>query len=112
MANLSSTIRYGLLILIAFSAFELPLLQAKEITVEILKKQFIPAEITVEKGDTVIWINKEKRQYHNVWFKQLNKEEPQYIFPAETYTKTFNQVGNYPYECGPHPIMKGNVLVK
>jgi len=84
---------------------------AKEIVVEIFKKQFIPAEITVEQGDTVIWQNIEKRQYHNVWFKQLVKEEPKYIFPGESYQRTFNEAGEFPYECGPHPKMTGTVKV-
>ena len=34
---------------------------AREVVVEIFKKQFIPAEITVMQGDTVIWQNVEKR---------------------------------------------------
>ena len=50
---------------------------AKEVVVEIYKKKFIPAEITINVGDTVVWKNMEKRQYHNVWFKQLQKEEPE-----------------------------------
>ena len=41
---------------------------AKEIVVEIFKKQLIPAQITIEQGDIVIWTNIEKRQYYNVWF--------------------------------------------
>jgi len=86
-------------------------LNAKEIVVEIFKKQFIPAEITVELGDTVIWQNIEKRQYHNVWFKQLVKEEPDYIFPGESYQRTFTEQGEFPYECGPHPKMTGMVKV-
>lgn len=86
-------------------------LQAKEVVVEIYKMQFTPSHITVTQGDTVKWVNVEKRQYHNVWFKQLDKEEPQYIFPDETYTKTFNDTGEFPYECGPHPKMQGVVSV-
>jgi len=84
---------------------------AKEIVVEIYKKKFIPAEITIEQGDTVIWKNIEKRQYHNVWFKQFDKEEPDYLFPDDTYQKTFNKKGQFPYECGPHPKMTGMVTV-
>jgi len=84
---------------------------AKEVVVEIFKKQFIPAEITIEQGDTVIWQNVEKRQYHNVWFKQWLKEEPDYIFPGESYQRTFNEAGEFPYECGPHPKMIGTVKV-
>jgi len=91
--------------LISFSTF------SKEVIVEIYKKKFIPAKITVAKGDTVIWKNIEKRQYHNVWFKQLIKEEPEYIFPGESYQMTFNDEGEFSYLCGPHPKMVGTVIV-
>lgn len=84
---------------------------AKEVVVEIYKKKFIPAEVTIEQGDTVIWKNIEKRQYHNVWFKALDKEEPDYFFPDETYQKQFSEQGMFDYECGPHPKMKGKVTV-
>lgn len=87
------------------------ILFSKEIVVEIYKKQYIPAEVTIEAGDTVIWKNIEKRQYHNVWFKQLDKEEPDYFFPDETYQRSFEQAGEFSYECGPHPMMKGRVIV-
>ena len=84
---------------------------SKEVVVEIYKMKFIPAEITIEQGDTVIWKNIEKRQYHSVWFKQLQKEEPDYFFPDETYQRSFDKTGDFPYECGPHPRMKGKVIV-
>lgn len=84
---------------------------AKEVIVEIYKKKFTPAIITIAQGDTVIWKNIEKRQYHNVWFKQFDKEEPDYLFPDETYQRTFNNVGEFNYLCGPHPKMIGKVIV-
>ncbi len=84
---------------------------AKEHIVEVYKKKYIPAEITIELGDTVLWKNIEKRQYHNVWFKQLDKEEPDYFFPDESYQRSFDKIGGFPYECGPHPKMKGKVIV-
>jgi plastocyanin len=84
---------------------------SKEVVVEIYKKKFIPSHITINVGDTVIWKNIEKRQYHNVWFKQLVKEEPDYFFPDETYQRSFESAGEFPYECGPHPKMKGRVTV-
>lgn len=86
-------------------------LAAKEVIVEIFKKQFTPAQITIESGDTVIWKNIEKRQYHSVWFKQLQVEEPDYFFPDESYQRTFDKEGVFPYECGPHPDMTGIVTV-
>lgn len=96
---------------ISLSVFSANLL-AKDVVVEIYKKKFIPATITVAPGDRVIWKNIEKRQYHNVWFKQFVKEEPDYLFPGESYEYVFDNVGEFPYECGPHPKMTGVVIVQ
>ncbi len=79
--------------------------------VHIQKYTFIPDEITIKVGDTVRWVNIEKRQYHSVWFKALGEEEPQYFFPDEHYERTFDKVGDYPYRCGPHKEMHGVVHV-
>ena len=84
---------------------------AEEHQVVIKKFKFIPAEITVKAGDSITWLNQEKRQYHSVWFEQSGDPEPDYIFPDETYTKTFNEAGEFPYRCGPHPKMTGIVHV-
>ena len=80
--------------------------------VEILKFKFIPQEITIKAGTTVRWTNKEKRQYHSVWFEQAGDPEPKYFFPGETFERTFDQPGVYPYRCGPHPKMTGTVVVE
>ena len=96
--------------LIALGLFSLQM-NAETIEVQIYKKQFIPAQISINKGDTVRWINKEKRQYHNVWFEASGEEEPQYFFPDETYEKTFSDSGVFDYRCGPHPKMIGRVSV-
>jgi plastocyanin len=86
-------------------------INAETIEVQVYKKKFIPAEISINEGDTVRWVNKEKRQYHNVWFEASGEEEPQYFFPGETYEKTFNKAGEFDYRCGPHPKMIGRVSV-
>ncbi|MCW8945467.1 MAG: cupredoxin domain-containing protein [Sedimenticola sp.] len=80
--------------------------------VEILKFEFIPQKITVKAGSTIRWTNKEKRQYHSVWFEQAGDPEPQYFFPGETFERSFDKPGVYPYRCGPHPKMTGTVVVE
>ena len=80
--------------------------------VEIFKFKFIPQEITVKKGTRIRWTNKEKRQYHSVWFELLGEPEPEYIFPDETFERSFNESGTFPYRCGPHPKMTGVVHVE
>jgi len=79
--------------------------------IEIIKFKFSPAEITINAGDTIRWSNKEKRQYHNVWFEELDEPEPDYFFPDEFFERTFKNTGDFPYRCGPHPRMKGIVHV-
>ncbi len=80
--------------------------------VEIVKFQYLPQEIHIKTGDRVRWTNKEKRQYHSVWFEAAGDPEPEYFFPDETYERSFDEPGSYPYHCGPHPEMKGMVHVQ
>jgi len=75
------------------------------------KMRFIPEQLTIHEGDTVRWVNREKRQYHNVWFEALGEAEPDYLFPNDQYQKLFYQQGEYPYRCGPHPLMLGKITV-
>ena len=83
-----------------------------ESQVVIKKFKFIPQEITIKRGETVQWVNQEKRQYHNVWFEASGEEEPDdYLFPDDSYEREFKEVGSFPYRCGPHPEMTGIVHV-
>ncbi len=85
---------------------------AEEVVVELYKFKFIPQELTVKVGTTVKWYNKEKRQYHSVWFKEQGEEPGEYFFPEESVTKTFDKPGRYPYVCEPHEKkMKGVIVV-
>jgi len=74
--------------------------------------KFIPQEITIKRGQKIVWENREKRQYHSVWFEALGEEEPEdYLFSGDTYSREFKKIGTYPYRCGPHPKMTGTVRV-
>jgi len=84
---------------------------AETVVVEIKGFKFNPQEVTIKVGDTVQWINKEKRGYHNAWFESMGDPEPEYMFPDDTYDKTFTASGDFPYHCVPHPEMTGIVHV-
>ena len=98
-------------LLILFCIFISSANAATKHDIEIKKFKFSPKEITIEVGDLIRWTNKEKRQYHSVWFEQLGEPEPDYFFPDEFFERTFNEAGDFPYRCGPHPKMKGIVHV-
>lgn len=83
-----------------------------DVVVGIRDFKFEPQHITIRKGQTVTWENREKRQYHSVWFEALGEAEPaDYLFPEDTYTRSFDETGKFPYRCGPHPEMTGSVTV-
>ncbi|MCB1662893.1 MAG: cupredoxin domain-containing protein [Pseudomonadales bacterium] len=88
------------------------LAQADTVEVEIFKKQYIPQELTINKGDTVRWVNKEKRQYHSVYFEALDEKDGEYFWPDEVFERTFERAGSFPYRCGPHPEMTGIIHVR
>ena len=91
---------------VAFGASE------DEALVIIQDYKFIPQDVTVKRGQTLRWENREKRQYHSVWFEALGEEEPEdYLFPEDIYERSFDKPGVYPYRCGPHPEMLGTVTV-
>jgi plastocyanin len=74
--------------------------------------KFVPQHITIKAGQTITWENREKRQYHSVWFEALDEAEPEdYLFPEDIYERSFDKSGTFPYRCGPHPEMTGSVTV-
>lgn len=79
--------------------------------VRIAHHAFQPASITVKAGDTVTWTNDEKRTSHSVLFKSESLESDR-LMPGDTYSRTFDKAGKYPYTCGPHPDMLGEVVVE
>ena len=104
----------SLLLTFTLTVFSMVTLAGAEKNPQVIVKdfKFIPQEITIKRGQTITWLNQEKRQYHSVWFEALGEEEPDYIFPDENYQREFKQTGTFPYRCGPHPEMTGTVTVK
>jgi plastocyanin len=81
-----------------------------EVTVDDYK--FQPAELRVKVGTTVRWVNREKRTSHSViWLGPGGGFESDRFFPDESYERKFDKPGTFPYTCGPHPEMKGVVIV-
>jgi plastocyanin len=95
-----------LLVLVSFSVFA-----EQTVEVGIEKYTFTPAEVSIRVGDTVKWVNREKRTSHSVLFPAEGGRESERLFPDESWQRQFTQPGRYPYTCGPHPEMKGLVVV-
>ncbi len=86
--------------------------------VKMYKYTFCPPQVTIKQGESVRWVNVDKRTSHSVWFRDEGKPESDRIFPdpEEKVEMKFDlPPGEYPYLCGPHwqsDGMVGKVIVK
>lgn len=81
------------------------------VEVGINQMKFEPQHLKVKSGTTVKWVNRERRNNHSVLFEKEGYLESERLFPGESWSRTFDKPGIYPYTCGPHPEMHGVVEV-
>lgn len=80
------------------------------------KKSFDPNTITLQKGTTVKWTNKDST-LHTVTSGSPNGEnsgavfDSGQLFAGNTFQHVFNVTGTYDYYCIYHPWMTGKVIV-
>ena len=86
-------------------------LRAQPVEIGIRDYKYDPPEVKVQIGATVRWLNQEKRASHSILFTGPGGFESDRIFPGESWQRTFDKPGVYPYTCGPHPEMKGRIEV-
>ncbi len=103
-------LRHGLAVCVAMVAVG-PAPAADTVVVDIRDYKFVPQVLTIKAGTTVRWTNSEKRTTHSVQFLGPDGLESERLFPGESWQRTFDKPGNYPYACGPHPEMKGGIEV-
>jgi len=77
--------------------------------VSIENLQYKPLEITVKRGDTVVWTNNDDRD-HTVIAKD-GSFRSRNIKSGEIFEHTFTKSGRFAYGCTYHPRMKGLVIV-
>jgi amicyanin len=74
-----------------------------------------PAAFTIQAGTTVKWTNLDNA-LHTVSSGTPESPTSEFNSPGmtqnQTYTFTFDEPGEYPYFCSPHPFMRGRVIVE
>ena len=81
---------------------------AEKNIVTIHEFKFNPSEITIQKGETITWVN-EDSVTHTVTGTVINSG---LLEKGKSFKQTFNETGAFDYGCTPHPYMKGKVIVK
>ena len=78
-------------------------------TVTIEGMRFNPDTLTVERGDTIVWVNKDLVP-HTVTAAHAFDSHP--IAPQASWTYVARRPGRYAYVCTLHPTMKATLIVK
>lgn len=74
---------------------------------------FLPDTVRVTAGEAVTWVNCEDEgvDAHTATSDE-NAWGSDFLFPGDAFTRTFDATGAHPYHCGPHPFMRGVVIVE
>jgi plastocyanin len=81
----------------------------KSYTVEIKDMHFQPSELSVQKGDTVLFVNRDML-VHNVTEAKAKKWNSPSLAPGDSYKMVVNESSDY--YCSLHPVMKGKLVAE
>ncbi|HET9660514.1 MAG TPA: plastocyanin/azurin family copper-binding protein, partial [Thermomicrobiales bacterium] len=71
---------------------------------------FDPGRVEIPAGTLVVWQN-DSVEGHTVVIDD-GIERSGLIGPGGAYAMVFDKPGEYRYSCGPHPAMKGAIVVE
>jgi plastocyanin len=80
-------------------------------TVTLDASSFSPANLTVARGDTVQWVNKDVIP-HTATSTKAGVFDSGTIVTGKSWKNTFKAAGEFAYACQFHPTMKGTIVVK
>lgn len=81
--------------------------QDASITISSTENGFVPKNMTIKKGTTVTWTNRDNHT-HDVSSDAFNSGE---LAGSATYQRTFNSVGSFTYHDSVHPSMTATINV-
>lgn len=81
-------------------------------TVSMVDYKFNPTTRNVHKGSTVTWTNDGGVAHTTTAHNQAGLAwDSGNMDPGKTYSRTFNDVGDFSYHCDYHPAMVGRITV-
>jgi plastocyanin len=72
---------------------------------------FEPQDVEVSAGTTVTWTNQDDAAHNVQDVSELNTPISKDLNKGDTFSITYPKAGTYPYVCGLHTYMTGNVKV-
>lgn len=82
----------------------------KEAKIAIRNFAFVPATITIKKGETVTWTNEDSVGHTATALD--GTFDSGILQQGKSFSFTFTKAGTFDYKCTPHPNMRGKVVVE
>ena len=93
----------------AAAGFAIPAGTAKTYTIAMDGTRFIPDTLTVQRGDRVVWVNKDPFPHTATARGTFDSKS---VAAGHSWSYVARQTGEIPYVCTLHPGMKGALLVQ
>jgi plastocyanin len=71
--------------------------------------RFIPATLTVQRGDRVVWVNKDPFPHTATAVQTFDSKS---IAAGDSWSYVASESGEFAYVCTLHPGMKGTLIVQ
>lgn len=84
--------------------------EGRVVHVAIREFAFVGGRLEVPRGTTVVWTNRD-RAVHTATSDDGSWNSGA-IAEGESWSARFDEPGTYSYHCGPHPYMRGSVVVR
>jgi glucose/arabinose dehydrogenase/plastocyanin len=107
--------KVGFFLTVIIYAGLLSFTRAATVMVEMSNFAFVPANVTIAVGDTVMWMNNDAIGHTSTSGQSGipdGKWDSGLINVGGSFSRTFNTVGNFPYYCTPHSFMTGTIMVE
>ncbi len=85
--------------------------QLQILSVEIKSFAFMPGNLEIKAGDTVVWTNKDSSK-HTVTSDSGSELNSPTMSSGEKFSHTFTKAGTYAYHCAFHSGMTATITVK
>jgi plastocyanin len=78
--------------------------------IDIQNFKFLPDTLTVAKGTSVTWVNKDEEPHNVVSLDRVFRSKA--IDGGEKFTAVLDKSGTFKYICAVHPNMRGTIVVQ
>lgn len=85
---------------------------ANVVPVEIIDFKFVPPRLTIRRGRTVTWTNKDAIPHTSTSLASPPAWDSGNLDQNQAYSFTFDTPGTYDYKCTYHPYMLGTIVVE